>query len=184
MTLRKTVRRWLLAAVAVVALSSRAEAWPIVLVDVTDLGGGVWNYALTIDNTTGPEPIMGLNVLHGDTVFGLNELSNIVAPAGWDFFPPDEFVDDLFFFSLDPGDDVGVGDTLDGFSFDSLTDPGDLTFGDFDVDLVGGETFQQLPIGDIYLPEPSSLLLFGSGVAAMAARVRKRRAARDAGPRA
>lgn len=139
------------------------------IVTTTPLGGGVFQYDLTIANTdlinpnTGlPEPIAGLNILKGFSVFGLDSSSTITAPAGWMFFAPDPgipLMNELNFFSLDPLFDVLIGDSLGGFSFESMTDPATLKRSDFAHDFVGGTTSQNFrPV-----PEPSLLMLVAVG---------------------
>ena len=140
------------------------------IVTTTALGGGVFQYDLTIANTdlinpnTGlPEPIAGLNLLKGFSVFGLDSSSTITAPAGWMFFAPDPgipLMNELNFFSLDPLFDVPIGVSLGGFSFESLTDPATLRRRDFAHDFVGGITFQNFSA-----PEPPVLTLVVLGIA-------------------
>jgi hypothetical protein len=148
------------------------------IVTTTPLGGGVFQYDLTIANTdlinpnTGlPEPIAGLNILKGFSVFGLDSFSTITAPPGWLFFAPDPglpLMNELNFFSLDPLDDVPIGASLGGFSFESMTDPATLKRSDFAHDFVGGITNQNFRA----VPEPSVLTLAIAGLAA--ARYRSR----------
>lgn len=55
---------------------------------VDDLGGGIFQYDLRIRNFRKcnlGEPVSGLNILHGESVFGLNHFSVIGALFGWSF---------------------------------------------------------------------------------------------------
>jgi hypothetical protein len=165
----------LLAIIVVLGFAAAtASAAPIVTFDYSDLGGGLYRYDLTVDNSGGPEPFSGLNVLNANTVFGLDPGSTIGAPAGWDSFAPlPPFVDELNWFSLDPSDDIDVDDELAGFSFESTTAPWTLGY-HFAVEAIGGTSSSQIPLADaVLVPEPSTALLLGAAIAALAA-ARKR----------
>ena len=129
----------------------------------TDLGGGLFRYDLTLNNTLSV-PLSGLNLLTAATSFGLGPSSVITAPAGWDYFPPlPGFVNEQSFFSLDPIFDVQPRARVAGFSFVSTTNPSTVGAADFSFDLIDGLTGAQIAI-----PEPSTLasLLLGSCVIA------------------
>jgi len=176
MSVRMRTQRLLLGAVLLLGLTatSRASAAPIVTFSMTDLGGGLYQYDLSVDNTGGAEPLSGLNVLNANTVFDLDQSSTISAPAGWLFFAPlPPLVDELNFFSLANGDDIAVNDSLDGFSFESTTAPWDIGW-NFEVEAIGGTTSSQIPLPNaVLLPEPSTGLLLGAALAVQAA-VRRR----------
>jgi hypothetical protein len=156
--------------------SPAAWAAPLVTFTTTDLGGGLYQYDLTLDNTGGPEPLSGLNILDAYSVFGLTGSSTIGAPAGWSFFAPlPPLVDELNFFSLDSGDDVAMDGDLSGFSFQTTTSPGSIGYA-VGVEAIGGMSSSQISLEDaVLVPEPASALLVGAGLAALAA-VRRRRA--------
>ncbi len=163
----RTWRRMFVALVVAVPLlaASGALAVPIVQYSATDLGGGLFEYQLTVVNDDGSEGLSGLNVLHGGSVFGLDGSSVIGAPSGWQFFEPlPPLIDDLNYFSLSPGDDIPVDGTLGGFSFRSTTDPDTLAPGDFEVEGIGSDSATQIPLGDA-LPEPLSGLLLAVALA-------------------
>jgi hypothetical protein len=153
----------------VLSLSLEGQAGPMVLFGVEDLGGGFFQYDLTLNNNGGVEPLSGLLVVNGGSVFGLDASSNIGAPqnvggnplADWSFispFPP--FVDILSYFSLDSAGDVPINGSLGAFFFQSSTNPSALSSGDFAVIGIGGITGNQIPLGNaLFAPEPSSLLL-------------------------
>jgi hypothetical protein len=94
----RSYRRLIPGMLCALALTLSAEAWaaPMVLFDVNDLGGGLFQYDLTVDNTGGSEPLNGLLVLQGGSVFGLDPTSAIGAPqdvggnpaADWSFIAP------------------------------------------------------------------------------------------------
>jgi len=68
------------ATVLTLVASTQSWAGPIVLFTVDDLGGGVFEYNLIVDNTGGSEPLSGLTVIKGNSVFGLDDTSVIGAP--------------------------------------------------------------------------------------------------------
>jgi hypothetical protein len=151
---------WLLSAAGALAL-------PLVTYTTTDLGGGWFEYQLSVDNTGGSEALAGLNILHGASVFGLDGSSTIGAPAGWGYFEPlPPLIDDLNYFSTSLATDVAVDDTLGGFSFVSDTDPESLAPGDFAVEAIGADCACQIPLGDAQpVPEPTLGILLGAGLA-------------------
>jgi hypothetical protein len=154
-------------------VGAMAQASPIVLFSTDDLGGGLFQYNLTIDNRVGTEPISGLSILHANTVFGLDPFSVLGVPAGWDFFPPlPPFVDDLDSFSTAPEFDAPVGDLLAGFFFQSTTAPGAIG-NRFDLVLVSSST-EQTPVEAQPIPEPSTLLMTAIGTLVFLARHRRR----------
>lgn len=169
----------MLVALALAAAGTAASAIPVVLYDVTDLGGGLFQYDLTLDNSGGLEPLAGLNVLHGDTVFGLDDGSTISAPSGWIYLAPvPSLLDDLNYISLGSGTDVTPDESLGGFSFVSATDPDTLTGDDFHVEGIGADSASQIDLGTaVLVPEPATagLVLGGLwGLAGLAARERRR----------
>ena len=125
----------------------------------TDLGGGLFEYSLTIKNPLHNDGISGLNLVNAGTAFGLNESSTISAPAGWFFFAPiPPLVNELNFFSMDPSTDIPVGGSLGGFTFQSTTDPGSVSESDLTFDLIKGSTGTQTT------PEPGTI---AAGVVAL-----------------
>ena len=155
--------------VLLVAASS-ASALPIVSYGVVPLGGGLFRYDLSVDNDDGGEGLSGLNVLHGNSVFGLTSGSSIASPSGWSSFAPlPPFVDDVNWFSLTPAGDIAVDGSLAGFSFVSSTDPDTLAGNDFAVEGIGADSATQIDLGIAQLvPEPSVALLLGLGLAGLA----------------
>ena len=166
---------WLCVVVLFLTMSSQAWATPMALFTVDDLGGGLFQYNLIVDNTGGSEPLSGLNVLKGNSVFGLDDSSVMGAPedvsgnpaADWSFFAPfPPFIDELNYFSLDPGADVPMDGFLGGFSFRSTTNPTTISGDDFAVEGIGAITASQISMGNaVLVPEPSSLFLLASGLA-------------------
>jgi hypothetical protein len=164
--LRPVIRAML--CVLALTLSSQPQAAPMVLFGVEDLGGGLFQYDLTLNNSGGTEPLSGLLVLNGGSVFGLDASSNIGAPqdvggnpaADWSFlapFPP--FVDILSYFSLDPAADVPIDGFQGGFSFQSFTAPQSLTSEDFSVVGIGALSATEIPLSTQFVSEPATLVL-------------------------
>lgn len=165
----------LLCGLALLAIAPAASALPIVYYDAAAMGGGLFQYLLFVDNDDGGEALAGLNVLHGNSVFGLDGDSAIGAPPGWSSFAPlPPFVDDVNYFSLTPGSDIAVDGSLGGFSFVSTTDPDTLTGDDFAVEGIGASTASQIDLGIAQLvPEPLVALLLALGLLGLGCR-RKR----------
>jgi hypothetical protein len=164
------------------------------LISTQDLGGGLFQYDLTVVDTgvvnpltMMPEPISGLNIIDASARFGLDSTSVIMAPqsiggnpaASWGFFSPfPPFAPDLNFFSLDPAGDVPIGGSMAGFMFQSTTDPSTLppsglTYG-VDYDFVGSSGAQ-------LVPEPATWILALTGLFAVSVawRVKTRKPGRS-----
>ena len=126
-----------------------------VSLSVTALSGGSFQYGFNINNTGGSVPMAGLLVEGGNTVFGLDLSSTISAPPGWEFLAPLPPFDDLLsYFSLASASDIPIGGSLNGFTFDSLTDPTSLS--SVTVVLVGNDS-SQFPI--TITPEPATMAM-------------------------
>ncbi len=72
MPIRREIAAAWLCAMALLLMSS-ARAAPMVLFSVDDVGAGLFQYNLIVDNSTGGEPLSGLLVLNGNSLFGLDE---------------------------------------------------------------------------------------------------------------
>lgn len=168
--------KWIRAGLCIVALSLFANrpslATPTAVVTTMDLGMGLFEYNIIINNAGGPEPLQGLLLFNANTLFGLDGSSVIGAPqdvggnlaADWDFFPPEPpVVDQLSYFSLLPAGDIPIGGILGGFTFQSARDPQTVRLQDFDIDAVGSDTGGDIDIDVVVVPEPSTLILFGMG---------------------
>jgi hypothetical protein len=153
---------------ALVALAtSAATAAPNVTFTTTPLGGGLFQYDLTLSDVGGTQPFSGLDILNANSVFGLTSGSTIGAPGGWSYFAPAPLVNELDYFSLSGASDIPVGASLGGFSFVSSTDPASIGF-TFAVEAIGGTSSSQIPLPNAtYMPEPSTGLLLASALVAL-----------------
>jgi hypothetical protein len=162
----------------ILTLGVEAEASPTVFFGVDNLGGGIFQYNLIINNSGGSEPLSGLLVLHGGSVFGLDATSAIGAPqdvggnpaADWSFIAPFfPFVDILSYFSLNPAADVPINGVLMGFFFQSMENPENVNDNDFAVVGIGANSAGEIPLGNAqFVREPSSLTLLCFGLAGTA----------------
>ena len=156
-------------AVALLVASPQASALPIVHYSVSALGGGLFQYNLSVDNGGGAEALSGLDVLHAGSVFGLGAGSAIGEPAGWmSFAPLPPSIDDLDYFSRGPASDIPLGGSLGGFSFRSTKDPSTIAGNDFAVEGIGATSATQTDLGVAQLvPEPSIASLVAAGLTAL-----------------
>jgi hypothetical protein len=152
-----------------------ALADPFVTYKVADEGDG-FKYNLSVVNPAGNPQffVSGLIVLNGFSVFQLDATSAIGAPTDWGFLPPlPPFADNLAYFSNVDTADVQPGATLENFTFKSPTNPGDICpCGDFRVVLIDRVKGTLDPINAQPVPESSSILLLGLGLAGLAGRLR------------
>jgi len=143
-----------------------------------DKGTGWWQYDYTLFNTS-PIGHAGIDLydlfLYFDPSASLNVLS---MPSGWDWTDGAGFID---VFSMNPGappigTDIAPNSSLGGFSFEFDYQAGMLPFdatfvNPYDLDnpfVVSGTTAPKSSI-----PEPSTILLLGSGLVGLAGLRRK-----------
>lgn len=170
--MREAIAKLVLAAI-IILVPSLCAATPFVGYEVTMGPGSLFTYNLTIYNSGGTEPLAGLIVWNGNSVFNLDDTSLVNTPANWGDIPPIAgLADGLTFFSFDPSTEVPVGGLLGGLSFVSSTDPSTLTGDDFEVVGIGGTDDEQIPLGDAVVTEPTAILLLAPAVIAL---LRKRR---------
>lgn len=141
----------------------------------SDLGGGLWKYDYILYNTSDPGYDIYDFTLYFDPAV---TITNILLPSDWGFIsneaPPasgryHNFIDWMSLLPGEPiaGADIAPGTSLNGFSFTSdvrlaslsfdvyLTDPNPP----YDPNLYSGNTAS--------VPEPSTILLLGSGLAGL-----------------
>ena len=161
----------------VLAAGLSALADPIVTYTATPLSGGFFEYDMTVKNTGGSQPLEGLIVLFGASVFDLDLSSTIGTPPGWSYQSPS--IDPLFYSSGSPGTDIPIGGSLSGFSFQSDTNPSTLAPGDFAVAGVGRNDSNEILLGDAQnVPEAdatSAQIVLGVGVSVLISRAQRRR---------
>lgn len=151
-----------------------ARAAPIVNATVLDLGNGTWEYAYSLVNPAASTE----NVFDFGIYFDGTPVQNsVVSPGGWTSISGLGFIDwfSLIDPNLGPIYDLGVGQTLGGFSFVSAVAPGTITFSSLGVDAVTGQvgvTQYGQTTGPQAVPEPGSLLLMAGGLITLIARKR------------
>ena len=163
------------ALLCVLTLPSAAHAEPIMLnPTITNLGNGLFSYQYSVTNTA-PFGFSTVSILNLPTVG--NAVQNLMAPAGFNaFFDPGlgelDFVEDTQSFA--------AGSTVSGFSFISPFAPGVTIFTALRLD----ENFNPITVQGTVLapqnapaavPEPATLMLLATGLAGIAAKVRRRR---------
>lgn len=140
--------------------ASPALAVPIVTSTVTDLGGGVFGYSYELTNPSG-----GTENIYDFGLFFQGTPDNVAAPTGWDFIAGLEFID---WFSVDPANDLLLGASLGGFSFESVVGPGEIVFTSLGADALTGdagfpESGTTVGPNPAAVPEPGSIWLLGAG---------------------
>lgn len=168
--------KWLL--VMALAWASSAQAASIVY-SVNALGGDLWRYTYTLDNTAGAVEFDEFTVYFDPP--NVSALVGFTSSAGWDslIVQPDPNLPDAGFFdALHLAGAVAPGSTVAGFSVDFSYATGQ-TPGAQRFELVTSATSQTVFSGiTSAVPEPGShaLMLAGLGGLAWRARARWRRA--------
>jgi hypothetical protein len=159
-------------------ISSHAMATTIYY-DLTNLGGGTWEYKYTVENDTASDIwdfVIYFSAVSDPSVF---DYSNIMVTGNpdltnWDIITAEPSVPDLggYFDALALNTPIAPGDSLDSFkvSFDYAGTgvPGaqDFDIYDYDFNLVDRGTTQQ---SSIPTPEPTTCLLVVAGLISLAA---------------
>lgn len=143
------------------------------------LGGGLWEYDFTFNNTSDAVSDPGVDLY--DVVLHFSTSANLITailPSGWDQISGTGFIDST---SQDPGEppagtDIPPGGSLSGFAFQFDTQIAQFPF---DALLVNpDDPFNPFPFSDISVPvaapssvpEPATFLLCGCGLAGLMAR--------------
>ena len=139
-----------------------------VIYSVDDLGGGSFQYNIAVDNRSATIGLSGLNILYGNSFFGLDEFSTASQPLGWSNFTPlPGLIDNLNYFSTTPATNILAGSFLSGFSFISSTDPSAIGSGDFAVEGITADSAKQVSLGDATfvtsIPEPEEWMMILTG---------------------
>jgi len=149
-----------------------------VLYSETPLGGGLWEYDYTFYNTSDPIADAGYDLY--DLFLNVSPavtLSNILSATNWDFISDSStFIDWSSTMPGEPpiGSDIAPGTSLSGFSLTSDTQLASLSF---DATLSNPND----PINPVVfpgttalVPEPSTLILVGSGLIGLTGYGRKK----------
>ena len=150
-----------------------------------DLGGGLWGYDYILYNTSDPVVDAGYDLYDFTLYFDpAVTITNILSPSDWDFISNESpsgsgnYYDFIDWMSLLPGEppsgaDIAPGTSLSGFSFTSNMQLASLSFDMF----LSNPTDPATPVpysgNTSSVPEPSTRLLLGVGLAG-AALLRKR----------
>ncbi len=152
-------------AIALLVLTS--HAWAGAIVTATETTPSPLGHLYSLKVKAGDDPVQGVIVLNGFTLFGLGAGSPITAPPDWSYIPPFGEIDDaLYFFSNNAAADIKKNESLGGFEFDT-----DKSVGKFDVLLITSAGTEQVTV----TPEPGASLLVLAGATLLVLAVRSRR---------
>ena len=175
------------AALTAVLSLAAAPAGAAVIGSALDNGDGTYTYSFQLDNSAGAFDISGWSL---EFDFALPDWDPVDIAGGGDVTVPDpNWIAGLGipiagqsaqdFLSLSPDTDVLVGATLDGFSFTSAFAPGTVTYYEFSA-LGDSATGSTTGPAAAPIPEPGAIATFASGLALVAAALRRRTSSKPA----
>jgi len=155
------------------ALSATAHAQITLTPTITNIGGGLIRYQYSVSNTS----LFDFSVISINVIAAPGAVQSLVAPTGFSaFFDPGlgqvDFVENTQSFT--------AGSTISGFAFNSPFAPQMSTFTALRLDGNGNPvTITGSVLAPAVIPEPATFLLFGAGLAGLAAmKIRGRKVAK------